>query len=87
MLFFYKSETTFSKQFSPKLFFFYLKLNTVQKHVQIACEIALRNYLPPLRSSFQKYCYSKHTLPSSEMVDLPQRWYLKGINEKNQGYL
>ena len=41
---------------------------------------------PPLGQVKKKKILQKCTPPSSEMQDLLQRWHLKGIDKKNQGY-
>ena len=50
--------------------------------------VKLRNTTihPPLGPIFKKYFFQKHTPPTSEMGNLFQRWHLKDIKEKNNGF-
>ena len=50
--------------------------------------VKLRNasIYPPWGQVFKKYFFQKRTPPSSEMLDLLQKWHLNRIEEKNQGY-
>ena len=50
--------------------------------------VKLRNasIYPPWGPIKKKKKIQKRTPPSSEMLDLLQRWHLNRIDEKNQGY-
>ena len=83
-----KSKFKLSNQFFSQTFGFVFgsKLKNVYKHALIAFN-CIMPLLTPLNVQFKKNIFfKKHTLPSSEMEDLFQRWHLKYIQKKNHGF-
>ena len=88
ILFYHKSETRFTKQLFLNLFVLFSTQSSKLSRNICKLRVKLRNttIYPTWGPISIFFLFQKHSSPLSEILDLLQRWHLKYIDEKNEGY-